>query len=125
MCYAMPATPRELMKLTCDLFPTAQASRHRAAGRIPGSRRAFTLVELLIVIAILAVLVGLLLPAVNLVRDMAKSARCKSNVRQIGMAFFAYANDTGFYPDNTYSSTVYWNDLIQGYLEEDKDDVNA
>ena len=62
-------------------------------------RRAFTLVELLIVVGLIAVLLSLLLPAVNRARQMAAQAGCAGNMRQIGMALTLYAQDNdGFFP---------------------------
>src|SRR5690242_11306715 len=56
-------------------------------------RRAFTLVELLVVIAIIAVLLAVLLPALSSARSAARRAACMNNLRQIGAAIHAYAND--------------------------------
>ena len=52
--------------------------------------RAFTIVELLVVIAIIALLIALLLPAVNAAREAARRASCKSNIRQIAIALNSY-----------------------------------
>ena len=67
------------------------------------SDNAFTLVELLVVIGIIAVLISILLPALGRVRAQAKGAYCASNQRQLAIAVFSYANDNkGFFPPATY-----------------------
>lgn len=90
-------------------------------------RHGFTLAELLIVLAIIAVLLGLLLPAVQKARDAAARVTCVSNFRQIGLAAHQYHDTMGFFPPGMRSPAIRnqpypyasWLTMLLPYLDQE------
>jgi len=79
--------------------------------------RAFTLVELLVVISIIGLLAGLAVPAINGASKKAKSGACLSNLRQIGIATLAYAAGNSFYfPEAGSGNSPGWATNLAAYL---------
>ena len=82
-------------------------------------RRAFTLIELLVVISIIALLVGILLPALSAAREAAQDSQCKANMRSGGQAMVMYVTEDigGYIPEN---QSPRWDGALNRFLNADR-----
>lgn len=107
-----PRRTSRVRRLVCGLLATSPPVRKRA------SIRGVTIVEVLVVIAVMSALMALLLPAVHQAREAARRLQCKSHMKQLGVALHAYASTHGGLPPGSVVGDWSWKTFLLPYVDQ-------
>lgn len=109
------------------MIPRSPGNNIVKGGERFGAARGFTLIELLVVISIIALLIGILLPALAHARQVTRATGCMSQLRQHGLAFDLYILDNQFFPheDDADPDVICWFFALNPYLAVTDDEFIA
>jgi prepilin-type N-terminal cleavage/methylation domain-containing protein len=108
------------MKIANRSFVQFREDVRRPCSGLRDNRGAFTIVELLVVVAIIAILISLLLPSLQAAREAARLTQCKNNLKQIGLSVLSYESSMGALPPSTIRTPARhcWYAKVLPYAEE-------
>ncbi len=106
--------------MTSNIFPhrTITRAQRMVSMNALSIHRAFTLVELLVVVSIIALLLSILLPALQGARDVARNVVCLNNVKQISLGWLYYTND-----ESANLPNILWTKQVNPYLGNDENET--
>lgn len=118
--HSSPSLRKQGLPINCEEMHIMRTNKSVFTSSATAKYRGFTLVELLVVMAIIGILVGLLLPAVQSVRETARNTHCINNIRQLGLAVQSYhSSKRQIPPSRAADGYVTWAVLLMPYLEGD------
>ncbi|MDD2708347.1 MAG: DUF1559 domain-containing protein [Verrucomicrobiae bacterium] len=112
-----PPLENEGMAMLRNLkIKNAGVDRRTCPRRAPRFCAAFTLVELLVCVALIGLLAALLMPALSAAREKVRQISCMNNLKQFGVAVHTYSNDYNESLPNYHTGTFFWTSLLPPYL---------
>lgn len=105
------------MKRTCPFHSSSRRNLVQRGSMTRDVRRAFSLIDLLVVIGIIGMLIGLLLPAVQQSREAARRTQCRNHLRQLGLALHNYESTHSTFPPGNLLSAWSFKAMLLPYLD--------